>query len=407
MSQELRRHSEGGGGGVDVGACEEPPDGLGAALGGLPRHSGVRCGNHKVEDPATGGDVGRYVPPGARGTESLYFEAFNRGKRSLRLDLKSDDGQATFRRLAASADAVYSNLRGDQPHRLGLTYDQLRDVNPRIVCVALTGYGRTGARAELPGYDALVQAEAGWAGLTGGPDDPPTKSGLSLADYVAGLVSVLGLMVALFDARRSGEGRDVDTNLYDCALSMLSYPATWHLSAGIATERHASSSHPSIVPFQFFATTDGHVAIASPKEKFFGRLVAAMGLPHLANDDRFTDFDARRIHRKELVGLLADRFREESTDAWVDRLRGVIPIAPVRSLADALDPAELADRGMLAEYEHETFGRVRSVGLPITMSRFKPSYRPAPGLGADDDLIAEELRSLPDRAGRGLVELDG
>lgn len=345
----------------------------------------------KIEDPATGGDVSRYIPPGRVDTDSLFFEAFNRGKQSLALDLKSAAGRAVFERLVASADAVFSNLRGDQPERLGLTYEALRSVNPAIVCVALTGYGRTGPGARLPGYDALIQAESGWAALTGAPDGPPTKSGLSLADYIAGLTAVLGLMVALFDARRTGIGRDVDTNLYDSALAMLSYPATWFLSSGFVTERRAMSGHPSVVPFQFFATADGHIAIAAPKEKFFRVLVEGMGLAELATDRRFGDFEARRAHRDELLELLSARFAERTTEAWLTALRGRIPIAPVRSMEEALDVDELRARSMLAEYEHDAFGTVRSVGLPLTMGGFTPSYAPGPGLGADGSSV---LRSV-------------
>ena len=345
----------------------------------------------KVEDPGTGGDVARYIPPGQAGTDSLFFEAFNRGKRSIALDLKSSEGRAVFERLIASADAVFSNLRGDQPERLGLTYEALRAANPAIVCVALTGYGRTGPDARLPGYDALIQAESGWASLTGSPDGPPTKSGLSLADYIAGLTAVLGLMVALFDARRTGEGRDVDTNLYDNALAMLSYPATWFLSSGFVSERQALSAHPSVVPFQFFATADGYVAIATPKEKFFRTLVQRMGLPELAGDPRFADFEGRRHHREVLLARLTGQFTERTTADWLETLRGVIPIAPVRSMEAALDSDELAARGMLAEYDHPAFGRVRSIGLPLSMTDHVPAYRAAPRLGADGADLLEEL----------------
>ncbi len=345
----------------------------------------------KIEDPGTGGDVSRYIPPGQSGTDSLFFEAFNRGKRSIALDLKSAQGRAVFERLVASADAVYSNLRGDQPQRLGLTYEALRAANPAIVCVALTGYGRTGPDARLPGYDALIQAESGWAALTGSPDGPPTKSGLSLADYIAGLTAVLGLMVALFDARRTGLGRDVDTNLYDSALAMLSYPATWFLSSGFASQRHAMSAHPSVVPFQFFATADGYIAIAAPKEKFFRALVEQMGLSDLGSDPRFADFEGRRHNREVLLARLTGRFAERTTADWLATLRGVIPIAPVRSMEAALDRDELAARGMLAEYDHPAFGRVGSIGLPLTMTDHAPNYRAAPGLGADGAALLEEL----------------
>ena len=345
----------------------------------------------KVEDPAVGGDVSRYIPPGRVGTDSLFFEAFNRGKRSIALDLKTPAGRSVLERLVVSADAVFSNLRGDQAERLGLTYDSLGRINPAIVCVALTGYGRDGPASNLPAYDALIQAEAGWASLTGAPDGPPTKSGLSLADYIAGLTAALGLVVALLEVRRTGLGRDVDTNLYDSALAMLSYPATWFLSSGFVTERYEMSAHPSVVPFQFFATADGHVAVANPKEKFFRALVKAMDLPELAGDPRFASFEARGLHRGELLAILSGRFQERPTDAWLERLRGVVPIAPVRSLQQALDVDELRDRSMLAEYDHPSFGVVRSVGLPLTMGGFEPTYSAGPALGEDGDQILREL----------------
>ena len=345
----------------------------------------------KIEDPSAGGDVSRYIPPGQAGTDSLFFEAFNRSKRSISLDLKSAAGREVFERLVAGADAVFSNLRGDQADRLGLTYDVLGRINPKVVCVALTGYGRSGDGARLPGYDALIQAEAGWASLTGAPDGPPTKSGLSLADYICGLTAMIGLLVALFDARRTGLGRDVDTNLYDSALAMLSYPATWFLSSGFVTQRHEMSAHPSVVPFQFFATADGFIAVASPKEKFFRSLAAGMDLPQLADDPRFATFESRSRHRDELIELLSTRFAERPTADWLERLQGRVPIAPVRSLEEALDVDELRRRSMLAEYDHQAFGTVRSVGLPLAMGGFVPTYTPGPRLGADGDGLLAEL----------------
>ncbi len=345
----------------------------------------------KVEDPATGGDVSRYIPPGRSGTDSLFFEAFNRGKRSIAIDLKSAAGRSVFERLVTTADAVFSNLRGDQAERLGLTYEVLGKVNPAIVCVALTGYGSSGPGARLPGYDALIQAEAGWASLTGAPDGPPTKSGLSLADYIGGLTAALGLTVALLDAQRTGRGRDVETNLYDSALAMLSYPATWYLSSGFVTRRHEMSGHPSVVPFQFFATADGYVAVASPKQKFFVSLAEGLDLPEIATDPRFVDFEARGRHRDELLAILGARFAERTTAEWLARLRGRVPIAPVRSLEEALDVEELRDRSMLAEYEHPSFGTIRSVGVPLALGGYAPTYEAGPGLGADSDTLLAEV----------------
>lgn len=345
----------------------------------------------KIEDPKMGGDVSRYIPPGQSGTNSLYFEAFNRNKRSLLLDLKNPSGQDLFRHLVASSDAVFNNLRGDQGERLGLTYAALHEINPKIVCASLSGYGRTGDGRTRPGYDALVQAEAGWASLTGDPEGPPVKSGLSLADYSAGLMAALGLMIALFNAQRTGCGCDVDTSLYDVALAMLTYPATWYLSAGIDSPRASMSAHPSVVPFQFFATADSYIAVACPKEKFFRALAAAIDLPGLLEDARFVSFGARAEHRRELLDLLETRFRLRTTEAWIERLAGEVPCAPVRSLSEALDPEGLIARNLLVSYPHPVFGTVREVGTPLKVGGFEPAYQMAPLLGHDNEEILHGL----------------
>ena len=337
----------------------------------------------RLEDPHTGGDVSRYVGPGQRGTDSLYFESFNRGKRSLVLDLKQPAGQEVLHRLVRDADAVCANVRGDVVTQLGLTYEVLGRVNPAIVCLSLSAYGREGARSAEPGYDPLIQAEAGWAALTGDPDGPPVKSGLSLADYVGGMMAALALVAAVLDARRTGQGRDVDVSLYDSALAMHSYRATWYLSAGVPGERTAASGHPSIVPFQFFATADGHLAVACAKEKFYRALVEALGMPELAADPRFASFEARRRNREALLPLLEARLRTHPTEHWVGLLRGRVPVAPVRAMGSALDRQELAERGMLATYRHAELGEVATVGLPIKMAGYRPTYRPAPLLDGD------------------------
>lgn len=354
----------------------------------------------KIEDPAAGGDVGRRVPPGAENGSSLYFEAFNRGKRGIALDLTNMAGRELFRRLVARADAVYNNLRGDLPERLGLTYDALSDVNQAIVCVSLSAYGREGPRRAEPGYDALIQAETGWASLTGEPGAPPARSGLPLADYATGLTAACGLLAGVIDARRTGIGRDIDTSLFDTALAMLSYQAAWWLSAGVEASRRPLSAHPSIVPFQFFETSDGYIAVACAKEKFFHALAAGIGLNGLSEDPCFATFSDRHEHRDLLVPLLAARFREESTAAWLEKLRGLVPCAPVRDMEDALELERLKERAMLAEYDHPLLGKVRSVGLPLHVSGHTPRYQASPSLGGDTASLLAELGIDEDEVAR-------
>jgi crotonobetainyl-CoA:carnitine CoA-transferase CaiB-like acyl-CoA transferase len=342
----------------------------------------------KIEDPGTGGDISRYVPPGQQGTDSLFFETFNRGKKSIALDLKNVAGRQVFERLVARSQAIFTNLRGDLPERLALTYAQLAPINPALVCVSLSAYGRSGARSAYPGYDALIQAEAGWAALTGEPDGPPVKSGLSMVDYSAGLMAALALMIGVFQAQRTGRGGDADTNLYDAALALLTYPATWYLSRGIVTERLPLSAHPSMVPFQFFETADGYLAVACPKEKFFRALVRAIDVPL---DERFSTYEARRQNRAALVELLTARLRERPTVEWVALLAGKVPVAPVRSMTSALDETELKEKGMYASYVHPTLGRVSMVGTPFKLEGYAPEYRAGPRMDADRLPILESL----------------
>jgi crotonobetainyl-CoA:carnitine CoA-transferase CaiB-like acyl-CoA transferase len=202
---------------------------------------------------------------------------------------------------------------------------------------------------------------------------------------------MIGLLAGVTAARSTGRGCDVDVNLYDSALAMLSYPATWLLSAGIETERLPSSAHPSIVPFQFFRTSDGHVAVACAKQHFFEALARGIGLAAMLDDPRFGDFEARLRNREALTSLIEDRLQTDTTRAWVAQLRGRVPIAPVRSLSEAADASELADRTMLASYHHPRLGHVRSIGSPIHVDGWEPTYRPGPALGGDEDDIQAEL----------------
>jgi crotonobetainyl-CoA:carnitine CoA-transferase CaiB-like acyl-CoA transferase len=237
----------------------------------------------------------------------------------------------------------------------------------------------------------------GWASITGEPDEGPVKSGLSLADYIGGLTSALGLLARVLDARRSGRGGDVTVDLYRSALSMYTYQATWYLTRGITSPRQPQSAHSSIVPFQFFATANGHLAIACAKEKFFRALVRLLALDEVACDPRFATFAGRREHRKELLSVLSQRFLTDTTQHWVALLNGSVPVAPVRTVEEALSAEELTELDMLASYASPVFGNVRSIASPITIDGYAPSYQPAPLMGADTVAVLQEA-GLPTSA---------
>src|SRR5690606_11709107 len=269
----------------------------------------------KIEDPRTGGDVGRYVPPYQEGEDSLFFETFNRNKRSLSLDLSTPAGRAVFEELVKVSDAVYSNLRGDVPKKIRITYNDLKHLNPKIVCCSLTGFGMTGPRHKEPGYDYILQGLAGWMDITGEPDGPPTKSGLSLVDYSGGLVAAISLLAGLHAARRDGVGMDCDVSLYDTAITMLTYPATWHLNKGYTPARTRHSAHPSLVPFQAFQAKDGWLVVGCAKEKFWARLAEVVGHPEWAEPDSpYATFAGRQRHSEELLAKLEEIFRQRTVD---------------------------------------------------------------------------------------------
>ncbi len=350
----------------------------------------------KVEDPRTGGDIGRSVPPYAEGEDSLFFEAFNRGKRSISLDLTNRGGREVFHDLVLGADAVFSNLRGDANARLRLRYADLAPVNPRIVCCALTAYPIDGPRASDPGYDYLVQGLSGWMSITGEPDAPPTKTGPSVVDYAAGLNAALALVAAIHGARRDGVGRDCDVTMFDTAVGLLGYLATWHLTAGYEPGRTEHSAHPSLVPFQNFATADGWIVVACAKQKFWIRLTEAIGRPDLAGDDRFTTFDGRRQHSPALLAELRDVFASRSTRAWLEMLPTAgVPCAPVNSVAQGL-VEHRASGGRQIETAHPRFGTVRHAGPMIRVDPPPSEYLRAPERGQHTAALLAELGYEPE-----------
>jgi crotonobetainyl-CoA:carnitine CoA-transferase CaiB-like acyl-CoA transferase len=248
--------------------------------------------------------VGRYVPPFQAGEDSLFFEAFNRNKRSISLDLENPAGREVFEDLTRLSDAVYSNFRGDVPEKLKIRYADLSHLNPAIVCISLSGFGIGGPLSNKPGYDYMLQALAGWMSITGEPEGPPTKSGLSLVDFTGGYVAAIALLSAVHAARRDGVGMDCDLSLYDVAVTLLNYPATWYMTGGWEPRRTERSAHPSLVPFQLFKGSDTWFVVGCAKEKFWDRLIKAIDRPELAEELRFVDFAARAEHAAEVVTIL-------------------------------------------------------------------------------------------------------
>jgi len=355
----------------------------------------------KIENFHDGGDIGRAVGPQFFGPgDSHFYEAFNRNKRSLGLDLKHPKGQEIFRKLVECSDAVFDNLRGDLPTKLGITYAQLANVNAKIVCVHLSAYGRSGSRASWPGYDYLMQAEAGYLSLTGEPDGPPARFGLSIVDLMTGTTAAMALLAGLVDAQATGKGRDLDVSLFDVALHNLAYVATWYLNGGIVTNREPRSSHPSLTPSQLCRTKDGWLFIMCNKEKFWTALAEAVGKPEWATDPEYSTFAARLKNREQVTQELDAVLTTAMTAEWISRLGGKVPIAPVYDVQQALENPFVAEQQLVLDFQHPEHGKIRGVASPVRLenSAVLPT-RAAPRLGEDTDALLEELGYAPNLIG--------
>lgn len=347
----------------------------------------------KIEPPGEGGELGRRVGPYFfdKGN-SHFFQAFNRNKKSVTLNLKSPEGVAIFRDLARTADAVLDNLRGDQPEKLGLTYADLREVNPKIVCAHLSAYGREGSRKSWPGFDYLMQAEAGYLAVTGEPDGPPSRMGLSIVDFMTGVMTVFGMTSAIIGARTTGRGMDVDVSLFETALHNLSYLSVWYLNEGHAQGREPRSGHPSLVPSQLYRTRDGWIFIMCNKENFWAPLCRHIGRPEWIDDPRYATFMARLENRVELGRLLDTALGERTTAEWMERFGGEVPAAPVLDVAQALDNPFVAERGLVRHFQGSSHGRdVDMLQGPVRIGGEELPARAAPALGQH---TGETLRKL-------------
>ena len=344
----------------------------------------------KIENPHTKGDIARYVPPHTVNEDSIYFQSFNRNKLGMTLDLTHSRAHEILHPLVLKSDAVFNNLRGDLPKKLGLDYSSLKDVNPAIVCCSLSAFGREGFRAHEPGYDYLMQGYTGWMSITGEPDGSPQKSGLPMVDLSGGAMAAIGLLSALMRSKSTGKGCDVDVNLFDNAISHLSFIAAWHLTKGYQPKRFPDSSHPSMIPSQVLPTKDGWLVVMCAKNKFYQNLVSILGVPELASDDRFADYEDRLKNRDVLIPILKEMSKKKTTSQWLGLLKGNVPCAPVNTVEEAFkDPQTLQD-DMVIDVEHPDFGKVRQVAGPIKFSDANKTHVKAPKLGEHTDKILGE-----------------
>lgn len=348
----------------------------------------------KIENP-NDPDVARRTPPHFIEGQSVYFVSINRNKRSLCLDLKNPDGRALLLELVRHSDVVVENFRAGVMDRLDLGYETLSRQNPRIIYCSLSGFGATGPWRDRPGYDYLIQALSGLMAITGDPEHPPTKTGISMVDHLGGVCAALAVIAALYRRTSTGEGARIDLSLLDVTLPLFSYLAANLLNAGELPERVRSSGHPYIFPCQLFRTRDGYVVVMAMNDRFWRNLCRAMDRPDLENDPELATLQQRYHRRDSLLQVIEPIFLERTTEQWLARLEAEdVPVAPVSTLGEALSAPQVQARGMVSAVSHPVYGKMSVVANPIRLSGMNERTDPAPILGEHTAAILSEVLGL-------------
>jgi CoA:oxalate CoA-transferase len=344
----------------------------------------------KIERPGSGDDSRSYGP--YQNGESAYFMSINRNKQSITLDLKQPDGKEIFLRLIAQADVVVENYRPGTMEKLGLGYEKLREVNPRLIYAAISGFGHTGPYSQRAAYDAVVQAMGGIMSITGSEGGRPTRVGSSIGDLSAGLFGTIGILAALESRHKSGLGQKVDVAMLDCQVALLENAIARYLVTG-NIPRPAGNRHTSIVPFEPFETSDGEVMVAAGNDALWQKLCEALGLPELKDDPRFLTNPLRQQHYNQLRPPIAAAFMQKSTDEWLEILEQAgVPNGPINTVDRVLQDPQVLAREMVVNVEHPVAGQVTMAGLPIKLGDTPGCIRrPAPVLGESTEQILEQL----------------
>jgi crotonobetainyl-CoA:carnitine CoA-transferase CaiB-like acyl-CoA transferase len=334
----------------------------------------------KVEHPERGDDTRHWGPPFAGG-ESAYFLSVNRNKRSIGVNLKTEEGLERVKKLAAGSDVVIENLRRGALEKLGLGYEALRETNPGLVYCSITGFG-PGKDQDLPGYDFLIQARGGIMGITGFPDGEPTKVGVAIADIVCGLYAATAILAALHRRSETGEGAHIEVPLFETQLSWLANRAQEYLVSGEDKSR-MGNAHPTIVPYQTFDASDKPIAVAVGNNTQFANLCKAIGLEELAQDERYATNPDRVANREELVEILQREFSKRPADEWVEEIRDAgVPCGPVNALADVFTDEHVLSSGVLQDVDHPAAGMLKMLASPVLVDGGRlPIRRPPPTLG--------------------------
>ncbi|KAJ1329859.1 succinate--hydroxymethylglutarate CoA-transferase [Microdochium nivale] len=354
----------------------------------------------KIEHPTRGDDTRAWGPPYAPylddregAGESAYYLSVNRNKKSLAVSFKDKAGAAIIQALAAKADVVVENYLPGSLKKYNLDYESLARVNPNLIYASITGYGQTGPYSDRAGYDVMVEAEMGLMHITGARDGPPVKVGVAVTDLTTGMYAVNSVLAALFERTRSGKGQHLDVCLSDCQVATLSNMAQSVLVTGKRDTGRWGTSHPSVVPYRAFRTSDGDFLVGGANDRLFGVLCAGLGVPEWASDARFSTNSSRVANREVLEKNIEDITATKTTQEWLQIFEGTgLPYAKVNDLKDTLEHEHVLARGMVQEFEHPTCGPLKLISSPVKYSRTQPSIRSLPPLlGQHTDEILSDV----------------
>ncbi len=345
----------------------------------------------KVEKPGGGDDTRRMGPPFIEG-ESAAFLGINRNKRSIVIDLRSEHGRGLARRMAQESDILVQNFRPGALERMGMGYEQLRELDPAIVYCTISGFGSTGPYARRGGFDLVAQGMSGLMSVTGHSDGAPTKIGVPICDLNAGMFAAFGILTAYINRLRTGEGQHVDTSLLESGIAYTFWESSMYFATGdIPTPM--GSAHRLTAPYQAFQTADGFINIGAANQANWERLCAAIGREDLASDSRFSEPKDRMNSLDALVSTLEGIFAQRTSAEWLDALESAgVPAGPIYDLAQVYDDPQVRSREMVVETDHPVSGRTRNIGIPVKLSETPGRFRlPAPILGQHTDEILREF----------------
>lgn len=345
----------------------------------------------KVEAPGGSDDTRKWGPP-YKGEESAYYLCANRNKRAITLDIKSEKGQEILLELIAQSDILIQNFKTGTLDKLGLGYEQIKEVNPRLIFCSITGFGQTGPYKDIPGYDYIIQAMSGLMSITGSEDSRPMKVGVPITDIITGLYAAIGILGALHERLQSGKGQSIDISLLDSQLSALVNVASNYLVSGVIPKRFGSQ-HPNIVPYQTFDTLDGEMVIAIGNDGQFNKLCKLLQLQDMAEDERFSTNSKRVEHKEELLKPLAAKLKQRNTTDWLELFRQQgIPCGPINNMQKVFEDPQIKAREMVIQVKHPKAGDVSLVGSPLKFSRTPVEIKRHPPLvGEHNQEILSEL----------------